>query len=240
MGWNAPYQFDASVQILVQLLSGRCLVVVPTAVRTDISAFLKYLVTHRVAVIDCTPSQLELWLENGLAGSTAPWPQVFLMGGEPIGQFTWNRLRQDSRLNVYNVYGPTECTVDATLAALNGGPTMPTIGRPLANTAIYVLNHYGEPAPQGTIGELYIGGAGVARGYLNRSELTAERFLSDPFVADPSARMYRTGDLARYRPDGNLEFLGRNDQQVKLRGFRIELGEIEARLGQHPAIHQAV
>ena len=114
------------------------------------------------------------------------------------------------------------------------------IGRPIANTQIYILDIHGEPVPIGVAGELYIGGAGVARGYLNRPELTAERFLSDPFVAEPGARVYRTGDLGRWLPDGNIEFLGRNDFQVKIRGFRIELGEIEARLALYPGIREAV
>src|SRR6185436_14220444 len=111
-------------------------------------------------------------------------------------------------------------------------------GRPIANARIYLLDAHREPVPLGAVGELYIGGAGVARGYLNRPELTAERFIPSPFV--PGDRLYKTGDLGRYLPDGNLVFLGRNDQQVKIRGFRIEPGEIEARLAEHPAVRESV
>ncbi|MBD2807012.1 AMP-binding protein, partial [Xenorhabdus sp. ZM] len=114
------------------------------------------------------------------------------------------------------------------------------IGRPIANTQIYILDAQGEPVPCGVTGEIYIGGAGVARGYLNRPALTAERFIPDPFSALPGARLYKTGDLGRWRPDGNIDYLGRNDFQVKLRGFRIELGEIEAQLAQCPGVDDAV
>ena len=143
---------------------------------------------------------------------------------------------------LYNLYGPTEALVDVLLFECQSWQPWLSIpiGRPIANTQVYILDGHGEPVPVGVAGELYIGGAGVARGYLNRPELTAERFLADPFSADAGARMYRTGDLGRWLPDGNIEFLGRNDFQVKIRGFRIELGEIEARLLEHPAVREAV
>jgi len=119
-------------------------------------------------------------------------------------------------------------------------PTLPSVGHPIANTQIYIIDSYQQPVPIGVPGEVYIGGDGLARGYLNRPELTAEKFIPDPFSVEPGSRLYRTGDLARYLPDGNIEFLGRIDHQVKVRGFRIELGEIEAVLGQHPDVREAV
>ncbi|HBH72479.1 MAG TPA: non-ribosomal peptide synthetase module, partial [Synechococcales bacterium UBA10510] len=159
------------------------------------------------------------------------------VAGERLPKALARRWAADRSL--INAYGPTEATVCATVhlcAADASGD--PPIGRPIANTRIYVLDSDGQPVPIGMAGELHIGGAGVARGYLNRPELTAERFLSDPYSPEPEARMYRTGDLARWLPDGNLEYIGRADFQVKIRGFRIELGEIESALAAHPALAQ--
>jgi non-ribosomal peptide synthetase component F len=141
--------------------------------------------------------------------------------------------------SLYNFYGPTETTVWSTLHHFRAVGEPVVIGRPLANTQIYILDRHRQPVPIGVEGELYIGGAGVALGYLHRPELTAERFVPDPFQSGQQ-RMYRTGDRARYRADGRIEYLGRSDFQVKLRGYRIELGEIEAVLAQHPGVRQAV
>jgi len=158
----------------------------------------------------------------------------------------WETVRP-AHVELVNTYGPTEATVSCTAAYLQGDPriasrgsAIATIGRPMANARIYLLDGYGRPVPLGAVGELYVAGDGVARGYLNRPDLTAERFLVDPFNAVPGANMYRTGDLASYLPDGNLQFLGRNDQQVKIRGFRIEPSEVEARLMEYAGVREAV
>ncbi|KGX79723.1 amino acid adenylation domain protein [Burkholderia pseudomallei MSHR435] len=220
----------------MQLLSGRTLVVVPEPVRFDGRRLLDAIGRDRIDVFDCTPSQLAL-IEGARGPEDEAYPQVTLVGGEAIGEGMWSELASVSSRTYYNVYGPTECTVDATLARITAEHA-PHIGGPLANVRAYVLNERLSPAPVGVRGELYIGGAGVARGYLNRPELTRERFIDDPFVA--GGRLYRTGDLARWRTDGSLEYLGRNDFQVKIRGFRIELGEIEAQLAKVTGVREVV
>jgi acyl-coenzyme A synthetase/AMP-(fatty) acid ligase/acyl carrier protein len=140
---------------------------------------------------------------------------------------------------VYDLYGPSEATTYATWTLRTAkGPAV--VGRPLANTQVYILDPCMQPCPIGVLGEIYIGGDCLARGYLNRPELTEERFVPDPFSSASAARLYKTGDLARYLPDGNIEFIGRRDHQVKIRGYRIELGEIEAVLGQHPDVQECV
>jgi amino acid adenylation domain-containing protein/thioester reductase-like protein len=237
---NASVNFDASVKQLVQLLSGRTLVMVPQEIRWDASLMLRFIAESRIDCIDCTPSQLKTWVAAGMLEADCRGPRLVLIGGEPIDPDLWRRLARSSLIEFYNVYGPTESTVDATFARLRGDATGPHIGRAMQNRQIYILDAYQEPAPIGVIGEMYIGGAGVARGYLNRPELTRELFVADPFGAEPDGRLYRTGDLARRRADGVIEYLGRNDQQVKIRGIRVELGEIEAQLTAHSDIAEAV
>jgi arthrofactin-type cyclic lipopeptide synthetase C len=163
-----------------------------------------------------------------------PTLKTLLIGGDRLRQFNRNQP-----FRVINNYGPTEATVVATSGLIAAGDVL-HIGKPVSNATVYLLDARQRPVPLGVIGELYVGGAGVARGYLNRPQMTAERFLRDPFSSVPNARMYRTGDLARWREDGTLEYLGRNDDQVKIRGVRIELGEIETRLNQLPGVQEAV
>ena len=195
--------------------------------------------THPVSLINTVPSAITALLDHQALPASI---RTINLAGEPLKKMLIQRLFEQSQAErVCNLYGPTETTTYSTWTSIQRGEEIfESIGRPIANTRIYLLDRHGKPAPLGAVGELYIGGAGVARGYLNRPDLTVERFLKDPFSADPQARMYKTGDLGRYRLDGNIEYLGRNDFQVKIRGFRIELGEIEARLAEHPSVREAV
>ena len=237
---NAPLAFDASVKQVVQLLAGHALVVVPDEVRPDGDALLDFVEAQRVDALDCTPSQLKLMLASARWPRPRRAPRLMLVGGEPIDAATWRVLAADARTDFYNVYGPTECTVDATAQPLSDPEAVPSVGRPLANTEVYLLDGRLRPVPAGVCGELYVAGEGLARGYLRRAALTAEKFIPHPFSAEPGARLYRTGDVARHLPDGRVEFFGRTDHQVKVRGFRVELGEIEAALRRHPAVRDAV
>jgi amino acid adenylation domain-containing protein/non-ribosomal peptide synthase protein (TIGR01720 family)/FkbM family methyltransferase len=234
---NAPLAFDAAIKQVIQLLLGRSLHPVPDEVRADGEALLAFLERQRVEVLDCTPSQLRLLLAAGLLERRDLPLRLALIGGEAIDAGLWDRLAACDSIAFWNVYGPTECTVDATACRV-AGPA-PTIGGPLANVEAYVLDDRLRPVPPGMPGELVLGGAGVARGYLNRPDLTAAKFIPNPFRGS-GARLYRTGDKVRHRPDGTLEFLGRIDLQVKVRGYRIELEEIEAVLCEHPGVAEAV
>ncbi|MBM7127897.1 amino acid adenylation domain-containing protein, partial [Dyella mobilis] len=232
----ASCSFDASIfEIVMAFGSGASLHLANQAQR-QAAAWPSYLKEHAITHATLPPALLREPIESVQLADL----QVLILAGE-APDTAWTHA-QKTGAAVFNAYGPTECTVCATAwCDVSGGPagSIP-IGRPIANTRIYVLDAHRQPVPRGVAGELYIGGAGVARGYLNRPDLTAERFLEDPFSPHADARMYRTGDLARYLPDGNLEFLGRNDHQVKIRGFRIEPGEIEARLAEHPQVREAV
>ena len=238
IGLSAPLAFDASVKQLVQLLHGHTLHLLPEELRLDAKGALNYIDQHELDVLDCTPSQLTLLVAAGLNQDARSAPKLMLIGGEAIDESTWARLAEDQPIRFFNVYGPTECTVDATWAQIIAG--QPTIGRPIPNAQTYILDQNLKPAGIHLSGELFIGGSGLARGYLNSPERTAERFIPDDLSGAEGARLYRTGDLARYLPDGSIIFTGRNDTQVKVRGHRIELGEIESVLLQHAQIKQAV
>lgn len=197
---------------------------------------------HGVTHLQCTPSMATMLVADDHTRTALRSLRQLLVGGEALPSALAAELTALVGGEVLNMYGPTETTVWSSVQRVRPdsvGASVP-IGRPIANTRMYILDRHRQPVPVGVPGELWIGGAGVARGYLNRPELTAERFLPDPFVADAAARMYRTGDLARFRPDGTIEFLGRLDHQVKIRGHRIELGEIESRLCEQPGVREAV
>ncbi|MFJ4920290.1 amino acid adenylation domain-containing protein [Streptomyces sp. NPDC088725] len=237
--WSS-FGFDASVhEILMPLTTGATLHLVPDDLRGDPEALMGWLRTHRVVQAFLPPAFIK-WIdeapEERLAGLEL---RRLLTGVEPLPERALHRMRELlPGLRLINGYGPTETTLYST-AYLDPKPLARQcpIGGPLANTRVYVLDAQLEPVPIGVAGEVYIAGAGLARGYLGRPDLTAERFVPDPFAA--GQRMYRTGDLARWLPEGALEYVGRRDHQVKLRGFRIELGEIEAALLDQPGVHEA-
>ena len=241
---KASYTFDVSVwEIIAPLCAGSRLVIALPQRQGDPAYLIDVVQRDGITMIDFVPALLQAFLEQANVRNCSSLRHVFC-GGEALPpSLARHFYAKGLGAMLHNMYGPTEATVDVTAwtcpAEFTEFRSVP-IGKPIANTQIYILGAHGEPAPIGVAGELYIGGAGVARGYLNQPELTAERFPKDPFAAEPGARMYKTGDLGRWLPDGNIEFLGRNDFQVKLRGFRIELGEIEARLAQHPAVREAV
>ncbi len=233
----ASFSFDASAsEIFMALGCGASLYLPSDSTHRERNSLWDYLAKYAITHVTLPPALLQ----DGEDFPRLNTPLTLILAGEAPSAALLQNLTNQSV--IFNAYGPTEITVCATAWRCSrdfNGEIIP-IGRPIANTQVYLLDTHGQPVPLGTVGELYIGGRGVARGYLNRSELTTERFLPDPFSGNKEAKMYKTGDLARYLPDGNLEFLGRNDYQVKIRGFRIEPGEIEARLIEHPQVREAI
>ncbi|KAF9272678.1 hypothetical protein BGZ68_002212 [Mortierella alpina] len=243
MAFTTNPAFDPSTyQVWAPLLHGASIVVIDTDTYMDPSLLAAALTRHQVSCMYMTHGVLHQYAF--LIGSTLS-KLKYLLGGAEQGLIRAYMavLEHGGPVRLVNRYGPTETTVSATAytatRAISQLERLP-IGRPISNTRAYVLDRHLTPVPIGVVGELHIGGAGVTHGYLNRPELTAERFLPDPFAKVDGARMYKTGDLAYYLPDGNLVFVGRNDFQVKIRGFRVELGEIEARLVEHPQVRAAV
>ncbi|MFF2326473.1 MULTISPECIES: non-ribosomal peptide synthase/polyketide synthase [unclassified Streptomyces] len=237
VGLTTSVSFDGSCDQLFALFAGHELHVLDEATWSDPEAYLEYAVRAGLDTVGGTPSYLQVLVEHGLLDDPRWRPSVVALGGEAVPEPLWERLRAADGVLSLNYYGPSECTVDSVIAPLESSPHQ-VIGRPLGGVRLYVLDAALQPLPAGVVGELYIAGAGLARGYLDRPGLTAGRFVADPFGPGGS-RMYRTGDLVRWNPDGLLEFLGRTDDQVKVRGFRVELGEIEAVLAEHPGIARA-
>ncbi|MGN4221944.1 amino acid adenylation domain-containing protein, partial [Burkholderia gladioli] len=238
VGVNASASFDASVKQLMLITRGATLLPIPEAARSDMARLAAVLDALKLDALDCTPLQLSALLQEqaGIA-----LPRILLIGGEAIDAGLWQRLQQGWPDHAFfNVYGPTEATVDTLSCRIQGAGPLPSLGTPLPNIEIHVLDAALRPVPIGTTGELFIGGAGLARGYHGRPDLSAERFVPNPFSAVPGARLYRSGDLVRLGRDGRIDYIGRNDHQVKVRGFRIELGDIEAALAALPGIDAAV
>ncbi|MEM7593941.1 MAG: amino acid adenylation domain-containing protein, partial [Cyanobacteria bacterium P01_A01_bin.83] len=250
----ASINFDAAVEEIYPCLSrGATLVLRTEAMLADLKTFFRFCEDLSLTVLDL-PTAYWHQLATELSSRRIPVPQslrLVIIGGEkvlPELVMSWQEhvieFGKSNRLQLINTYGPTETTVSATAYSVpcnissNIGEI--PIGRPLAHLQTYILDQYQQVVPIGVRGELHIGGESLAKGYLNRPELTAEKFISHPFNQESEARLYKTGDLARYLPDGNIEFIGRIDNQVKIRGFRIELGEIESVLAQHPDIRETV
>jgi amino acid adenylation domain-containing protein len=238
----SSFSFDASIFEIVMAYStgARLYLGAPEALLVG-SALTTFLFHHEITIATLPPSVLAVISPVELPALTS-----LCVAGEVCPTKLARQWAVGRRF--FNLYGPTEATIWATVTKCDSSDDRVSIGWPIANSQIYLLDAYRQPVPIGVQRELYIGGAGVARGYLNRPELTAEKFIPNPFSPvlsevegdEPGARLYKTGDLARYLPDGNIEFLGRIDHQVKIRGFRIELGEIEAVLGQHPNVQQVI
>ncbi|SHF81759.1 non-ribosomal peptide synthetase [Streptoalloteichus hindustanus] len=230
----APPTFDAWVwELAMSLLNGGALCLPPAGATLSGDDLARVLRDHRATHFSASPSLLV-----SLPVGDPPPVSTLVAGGEALPEFLARRWA--GRVRMFNAYGPTEATVSATAGRCGDRPGKPALGAVLPGVDLYVLDPAGRPAAVGELGELYVGGAGVARGYLNRPDLTALRFLPDPFAGRPGARMYRTGDLGRRRPDGEVEFVGRVDHQIKLRGFRIEPGEVEEALRAHPRVTGAV
>ncbi|WFQ81065.1 amino acid adenylation domain-containing protein [Xenorhabdus sp. SF857] len=251
------FAFDISVSdIFPTLASGATLVLRPPHIKIPNSTFVNFLREQKVTIINIPTAFWHHWAQEMKAERVgfSPYIRTVIVGGDKVEYrylVDWLSYPETQSCRWFNAYGPTEITITATAMqidkemVIDNQCTPPItnnipIGRPLSNTLIYILDASGQPAPVGVSGEIYIGGMGVARGYSNQPALTAEKFVADPFSEHPNARMYKTGDLARWRSDGNIEYLGRNDFQVKLRGFRIELGEIETRLMQCRGVREAI
>jgi amino acid adenylation domain-containing protein len=239
---KTPFSFDVSVwEFFWTLCNGSRLVVAKPGGHRDSEYLVNLIAKEQVTTLHFVPSMLQVFLESPNLGLCESLRRV-ICSGEALSVDLQTKFFARLGCELHNLYGPTEAAIDVTYwecHRLSSLETVP-IGRPIANTQIYILDRHLQPVPTGVPGELHIGGVGLARGYLNRPELTNEKFIANPLSNEPHSRLYKTGDLARYLPDGNIEYLGRIDNQVKIRGFRIELGEIENLLVKHPAVWESV
>ena len=238
---RASFNFDDSVwEFFEPLTVGASLIIAESYSHQDVSYLIRLISQYKITAACFVPSMLQTLLDQPNVESCKHLRRV-TTGAETLSVELKDRFFKRLTGGLYNGYGTTEATIGSTFWACDRAtnPRVVLIGKPIANTEIYLLDSHLNPVPVGVPGEIYIGGDGLARGYLNRPDLTAEKFIPNPFGHEHGARLYRTGDQARYQPDGNIEFLGRIDHQVKIRGFRIELGEIEAVLTQHPGVEEA-
>lgn len=236
-GHTASFSFDSSWEPLFCLLMGCELVVFDEELRRDAWGLVQQMRHTPVDIMDVTPSFLSQMIDSGLLEDGQPAPRFLMIGGEAATPRLWDTLRAHPHIAFHNYYGPSEYTID-TLGAAVTCATAPVIGRPVASTDVWLLDGQLQPVPTGVPGELYISGPGIARGYLGRPDLTAARFVANPFR--PGQVMYRTGDVMRWRTDGQLAFIGRVDHQIKVRGFRVELGEVESALAAINGVSNAV
>ena len=234
---TAIFSFDTSLEGPLLMADGHELHVIDEDLRLDPAALVEYVVANRIDFLDVTPSYLAQLLPAGLLRDARHRPAVLMLGGEALREPLWRELAAAPDTLSYNFYGPTETTIDALVCRVDESDR-PLVGKPLGNLRAYVLDSALRPVPAGVAGELFLAGAQLAHGYLNRPGLTADRFVADPFGA-PGTRMYRTGDLVRWTATGDLDYLGRADDQVKVRGHRVELGEVEAALLRLPGITAA-
>ena len=239
---KTPYSFDVSVwEFFWPLMTGARLVIARPGGHRDPRYLADIINREKITTVHFVPSMLRSFLEAVEIPKRSTLRQIFC-SGEALSADLQHKFFSRVDAELYNLYGPTEAAVDVThwTCRRDDNRSFVPIGRPIANIEIYILDEQLQPTPSGTEGELHIGGIGLARGYLNRPELTAEKFIHNPFSNDPNSRLYKTGDLARFLPSGDVEYLGRLDYQVKIRGFRIELGEIEVVISRYPGIRQTV
>lgn len=237
--WVSTYSFDASLEPVSQLAKGVTLHLLPERLSRQPEALLGYVRENNITHLDCTSVQFRTWMELD-PGASLP---NLITGGETLGQDLWEKavaLHTRHGQRIINAYGPTETCVDAVVCQITAERDRENLGKFLGNVYGYVFDEKLHLLPSGVLGELNIGGPGLARGYLNRPGLTASKFIPDPYSSIPGSRLYRSGDLVRWNPEGDLEFMGRIDGQVKIRGIRIELGEIEARLGELAGVNLAL